>query len=183
MSRFSELLDRFFYRPDEDVGAFLELAPEVEAAAGAAPEEAPQEFLSFTLEGETYAVPIEAVREILKVPVVTEVPRAEANVVGVMNVRGEMLPVYDVKARLKLAAAPPKVRGPRDLPRGARVVLLKDDAGDAGILVDAVAGVVKLVASKIEPPPNLGLERACIAGIGRKGDALVILLDVGDALA
>ena len=187
MSSFVDLLDRFFYRPDEDVGEFLELSPEVEGSAGAAPEEAPGEFLAFSLVGETYAVPIDQVREILKVPAITEVPRAKKNVLGVMNVRGEMIPVYDVKARLGLAergeAAAPPVRGPADVARGARVVLLRDELGDAGVLVDAVEGVVKLVPSKIEAPPNLGLERDCIAGLGRRGDALLILLDVEQVLA
>lgn len=182
-SSFAELLDRFFYRPDEAVGAFLELAPESDRDVQAAAEETPEEFLAFVLEGETYAVPIGAVREILKVTDVTEIPRAQENLVGLINVRGEMLPLYDVKVRLKLASKPPVVRTARDVGRATRVVLLKDLEGDAGILVDRVEGVVKLQLSRLEEAPGLGIDRSAIAGLGRTGDQLFILLDVEQALS
>lgn len=181
--RFSELLDRFFYRPDEAVGAFLELAPEVELGQGAALEEAHEEFLAFQLEGETYAVPIAAVREILRVGDVTEVPRAAPNLLGLINVRGEMLPLYDVKVRLRLAERPPQVRGAADVRRAARVLLLKEPEGDAGILVDGVLGVVKLRLSRLEAAPQLGAERNPIAGLARQDGQLYILLDVEEALS
>lgn len=183
MSSFAELLDRFFYRPDEAVGAFLEQAPQVDRAHEAEPEEAPEEFLAFVLEGETYAVPIAAVREILKVSQVTEIPRAERHLLGLINVRGEMLPLYDVKVRLKLRDAYPVVRSGHDVPRSARVVLLKDLEGDAGVLVDRVVGVVKLQLSRLEAAPQLGIERNAIAGLGRAADELFILLDVEQALS
>lgn len=182
-ARFAELIDRFLYRPDEAVGPWLELAPEVDAIAAPPLEEVPEEFLAFVLEGETYAVPIAAVREILRVPEVTEVPRARKNLLGLINVRGEMLPLYDVKVRLHLAAESPVVRNARDVGRGARVVLLKDPEGDAGVLVDGVAGVVKLPLSRLEEAPHLGAERNAIAGIGRLGEHLYILLDVEQALS
>lgn len=182
-SRFAELLDRFFYRPDEDVGPFLAEAPESDRDASAALEETPEEFLAFVLEGETYAVPIHAVREILKVTVVTEIPRARRNVLGLINVRGEMLPLYDVKVRLRLAEQPPVIRAATDVPRAARILLLKDLEGDAGILVDRVEGVVKLHLSKLEGTPELGVERNSIAGLARRGDDMFILLDVEQALA
>ncbi|GMU61381.1 MAG: hypothetical protein AMXMBFR34_31440 [Myxococcaceae bacterium] len=183
MSRFAELLDCFFYRPDEEVGPFLELAPEVEGVPESVVAEVPEEFLAFELAGETYAVPIAVVREIQKVGDVTEVPRAAPNVIGLINVRGEMLPLYDVKVRLELAEEPPLVRTKKDVGRGARVVLLRDPEGDAGILVDRVQGVVKLALSRLESAPNLGLERDAVAGIGRKDGRLFILLDLEQALS
>lgn len=180
-ARFEQLLNRFFYRPDEDVGAWLELAPEI-ADTIEAVEELPEEFLAFELTTETYAVPIGAVREILKVPVVTAVPRVAEHVLGVMNIRGEMLPLYDLKQRLHLETAPPRVTGPSDVPRESRVVLLKDAEGDAGILVDKVRGVVRLPLSKLEPAPTVGGDRRAVAGLGRKDGELYILLDVEQAL-
>jgi purine-binding chemotaxis protein CheW len=182
-SSFAALLDQFFYRPDEDVGAFLELAPGSDRGVEHVVEETPEEFLAFVLEGETYAVPIAAVREILKVTTVTELPRAKASVVGLINVRGEMLPLYDVKTRLHLAQRPPVVRTAKDVGRSARIVLLKDLEGDAGILVDRVEGVVKLQLSRLEQAPGLGIERNAIAGLGRRDDHLFILLDVEQALS
>lgn len=182
-SRFAELLERFFYDPDEDVGAFLSDAPERDRDAGAPLEETPEEFLAFVLEGETYAVPIHAVREILKVGAVTEIPRARRNVLGLINVRGEMLPLYDVMVRLRLADKSPEVRQASDVARSARIVLLHDLEGDAGILVDRVEGVVRLHLSKLEEAPELGVERSAIAGLARRGEDLFILLDVEQALA
>lgn len=187
MSLFQQQLDHFFYDPDEEVGPFLELAPEVDARHLMAVEETPEDFLAFELEGEIYAVPITQVREILKVPVLTEVPRAPRNVLGVMNVRGEMLPVYDLKKRLQLVDEAPTFSGINEthfgVPRAARVVLVHDAQGPAGIWVDRIEGVVKLGLSRLEVAPNLGLERNCIAGLGRKGEALYILVDLGLALS
>ncbi|MGV3619497.1 MAG: chemotaxis protein CheW [Archangium sp.] len=182
-SRFAELLERFFYDPDEDAGSFLADAPESDRDTRDALEETPEEFLAFVLEGETYAVPIHAVREILKVSSVTEIPRARKNVLGLINVRGEMLPLYDVKTRLKLSDQLPTVRTAADVTPSTRIVLLKDLEGDAGILVDRVDGVVKLHLSKLEEAPELGVERAAIAGLARREDELFILLDVEQALA
>ncbi len=181
-TRFATLLERFFYRPDEEVGAFLELAPEI-ADLPQSLDELPEEFLAFELSGEIYAVPIAAVREIIKVPPLTEVPRVSPHVLGVMNVRGEMLPVYDLKPRLRLADAPRKVQGPADVSRASRVVMLKDPQGDAGILVDRVQGVVRLPLSKLEQAPALSFDRRCVAGLGRRDGVLYILLDVEQALA
>lgn len=180
---FDTLLERFFYRPDEPVGAFLELAPEADRSGEAPSEEPPEEFLAFVLENETYAVPIGAVREILKVTDVTEIPRAKKNVIGLINVRGEMLPLYDIKVRLRLATMAPMVRRARDVGRSARIVLLKDLEGDAGILVDRVDGVVKLQLSRLEEAPGLGIERNAIAGLGHRDGHMFILLDVEEALS
>jgi purine-binding chemotaxis protein CheW len=181
-NRFEAQLARFFHHPAEDVGPWLELAPEAVEAVEAA-EELPEEFLAFVLGAEVYAVPIGAVREIFKVPPITGVPRVPEHVLGVMNVRGEMLPVYDLRQRLRLVDAPQRITGPADVPRESRVVLLKDPEGDAGILVDRVQGVVRLPLSKLEPAPNLGGECRAVAGLGRADGTLYILLDVEAALA
>jgi purine-binding chemotaxis protein CheW len=183
VSNFAELLDRFFFRPDEAVGSFLEQAPAIDRLSESIPEEEPEEFLAFVLESETYAVPIAAVREILKVTDVTEIPRAAKNIIGLINVRGEMLPLYDVKVRLRLATETPVVRTGKDVGRAARILLLKDPEGDAGVLVDRVDGVVKLQLSRLEEAPGLGIDRNAIAGLGRRDGRLFILLDVEQALS
>lgn len=182
MSRLDDALRRFLYDPDEDVGPFLALAPEVELSQELRADDVTEEFLAFRLGPETYAIPIGALREIVKVPQLTPVPRTPPNVLGVMNVRGEMIPVYDIKPKLRLAQEASRVRGPTDAPRGARVILLKDVRGDAGVLVDGVDGVVRLPVGRLEAPPLPGMDRDGVAGVGRKGDALFILLDVEQAL-
>lgn len=171
--------DVFFYRPDEDAGALDQFAHDTSAPSEVNVErEEPREHLAFVLDKETWAVPIDQVREILKVPPLTEVPRGGDNLLGVMNLRGEVLPVYDVKPRLGLADKPRVVTGPKDVPRSARVVLVRDPVGDAGLLVDRVTEVVKLLPSKVEPPPPGVAAQGGVSGIGRKGSALFLLLDV-----
>lgn len=187
MSRFAELLDDFFFRPDEDVSGLQDFAAGSDGVASAAPEEVPEEYLSFRLEGEAYAVPIRLVREISKVPPLTEIPRAEPHLLGVMNLRGELLPAYDIKVRLGLAERVSLVAGPDAPapPRDARILVLRTETGPAGVWVDTVSGVVKLKPSMLEPPPP-GLRRGdkdCVVGIGRRGPSLYILLDPEQALA
>jgi purine-binding chemotaxis protein CheW len=182
MPAFDELLESFFYKPEEPGLTGLQWLSEA-AQPPQAVEEQPREYLAFSLKDETYAMGIELVREIVKVPPLTEVPRAQKELLGVMNLRGEILPVYDVRARLLLQDGVAKVAGPSDAPPHARVVLVRSDAGDAGILVDGVEGVVRLLPSLIEPAPLGGPERPYLSGISRKGERLFILLDVERALA
>jgi purine-binding chemotaxis protein CheW len=186
VSRFSELLDDFFYRPDEDVGGLLDFAAGSDEVLPLTPEETPEEYLAFDLEGECYAVPIRSVREIGKVPPLTEIPRAEPALLGVMNLRGDVIPVYDLKIRLKLSDKPPMVAGPEALPppRQARILVAHTEEGPAGVWVDAVKDVVRLKPSMLEPAPaGLGGERDCVVGIGRRGSQLYILIDLEQALA
>jgi purine-binding chemotaxis protein CheW len=186
VSRFSELLDDFFYRPDEDVGGLLDFSAGSDEVLPLTPEETPEEYLAFTLEGETYAVPIRSVREIGKVPPLTEIPRAEPWLLGVMNLRGDVIPVYDLKLRLRLSDKAPMVAGPdaQPPPRLTRILVAHTQEGPAGVWVDAVKDVVRLKPSMLEPAPSgLGGERDCVVGIGRRNAQLYILLDLEQALA
>jgi len=168
-------LDEFFYRPDEE-------APEISAAGG--PDSAEdadtlvrEEYLTFLLGREEYAVAIERVREVVKTPSVTEVPRAPAHILGVVTVRGEIVAVLDPRRRLGLPGVPPG--------EGiGRLVIVDGGDGPCGLLVDAVASVVRLPPGAIEPcPQGIGGARAeCLAGIGREGERLFTVLDLGALL-
>lgn len=187
MSRFEEQLDRFFYRPDEasaslfDAGQPLEEPPPLQ-------EEAPEEFLAFRLQDELYAIPLLSLREIVKVSVLTEIPRAEPMLLGVTNLRGEVLPVYDIRASLGLSPERPAIAGPEAdlgrLPRSMRILIVRDEEGDAGVLVDEVLEVVRLRPSAVETPPRglPGGDRGAIVGIGRRRDQLFILLNLQQVL-
>jgi purine-binding chemotaxis protein CheW len=188
VARLSELLDEFFYRPDEDVSALDALLSGGEELPVAAPEELPQEFLAFELQGECYAVPIGQVREIVKVPPLTELPRSPAHLLGVMNLRGDVMPVYGLKKRLNLVDVPAVRAGPDAVPppRSARIVVVHGGSeGGAGIWVDAIRDVVRLRPSTLEPPPAgvASGERPAVVGLGRRGPELFILLDLEQALA
>jgi len=133
------------------------------------------EYLAFVLAGETYAVPIARVAEILRPPPMTDVPRAPADVVGVISVRGKLVTVVDLRRRFRLVEAP--------IDRKTRILLADAGTGETlGLLVDEVHQVWRLAAEEIEPSNVLGGEQPPhIAGIGRPtgaGGTILILLDL-----
>jgi purine-binding chemotaxis protein CheW len=170
-------LDDFFYRPDEEAPDVPEMGTAV--VEGTDDEQggvAREEYLTFLLGSEEYAVAIERVREVMKSPPITEVPRAPPHVIGVVTVRGEVVPVFDPRRRLGLSAAPPA--------EGSRVVIVDAGEGPCGLLVDAVASVVRLRPGGIEPCPH-GLSAVSgdsVSGIGRDGERLFMVLDLGALL-
>ncbi len=129
------------------------------------------EYLAFGLAGETYAVPIGQLAEILRPPPITPVPRAPRNVVGVVSVRGRLVTVVDLRRRLRLAAAA--------IDRRSRILLVDTGTEHIGLLVDEVQQVWRLAAEEIEPASVLGGEQAAhIVGIGRPtaGDGTILIL-------
>jgi purine-binding chemotaxis protein CheW len=133
------------------------------------------EYLAFVLAGETYAVQIAHVAEILRPPRITEVPRAPATMLGVISVRGKLVTVIDLRRRFHLTEAP--------VDRKSRILLADVGKGEQlGLLVDEVQQVWRLAAEEIELAAVLGGEQAAhIAGIGRPADArgaTLILLDL-----
>jgi purine-binding chemotaxis protein CheW len=129
------------------------------------------EYLAFALSGETYAVEIAHVAEILKPPPITEVPRAARTVLGVVSVRGRLVTVVDLRRRFDLAEAP--------IDRKTRVLLVDYGGEPLGLLVDEVLQVYRLADAEIEPANVLGGDQpAHIAGIGRPPGAILVLLDL-----
>jgi purine-binding chemotaxis protein CheW len=137
--------------------------------------------LTFTVGGETYGVDILSIREIIKVRETTEVPRTPRFLLGVISVRGVVIPVVDLRLRLRLPATPPT--------RAARILVVVKDGDPFGLLVDSVTGVVRLAESEIETPPSTlaPSEGNFIAGIGRhragRRDRMVILLNLAQVVA
>jgi purine-binding chemotaxis protein CheW len=129
------------------------------------------EYLAFVLAGDTYAVQIAYIAEILKPPPVTAVPRAPREVIGVMSVRGRLVTVIDLRRRFRLTEQPPD--------RRTRILLVEAGDEHIGLLVDEVLQVYRLAESEIEPAAVLGGDQpAHIAGIGRPEGALLILIDL-----
>jgi purine-binding chemotaxis protein CheW len=136
------------------------------------------EYLAFMLGPEAYAIEIGNIVEILKPLPITEVPRAEAGVVGVMTVRGRLVAVLDLKLRFKLS---PNFT----IDRKSRILLVDAVDEEIGLLVDEVLQVYRLSEAEIEPPTVLGSEQPLhVVGIGRpQGGAVLMLLDLPQLFA
>jgi len=135
--------------------------------------------LSFAVGGEVYGVDILSIREIIKLREITEVPRAPRFLLGVVTVRGLVLPVVDVRLRLRLDVKP--------LGRAARILVVLHKGERYGLLVDEVRGVVRFADAQIEPPPPslAPSEAPFLAGIGRypeDGEERMVILLSLDAL-
>ncbi|HEU0265453.1 MAG TPA: chemotaxis protein CheW [Geobacterales bacterium] len=135
-----------------------------------------EQYLCFMLGSEEYAVSIMSIKEIVKPREVTEVPRAPQFVLGIISLRGVIIPVYDLHRRLELGNATPTGR--------ERIIVVKHDEDFCGILVDRVNRVVKIKKKGIEPPPVVleGLNRDFVQGLGRHDAGMFILLDLRQVL-
>ena len=101
------------------------------------------ELLEFTIDGDRYAVPVERVREIVRLRPITQVPRVPREILGVISLRGEIVQVMDLRTRLAAAAAPAT--------RTSRIVVLHGDDGDVtGLLVDTVEQVLRVDESAFQ---------------------------------
>jgi purine-binding chemotaxis protein CheW len=128
------------------------------------------EYLAFTLGTEAYAIEISSIVEILKPLPITEIPRADPGVVGVMSVRGRLVAVVDLKRRFRLERT-------FTMNRKSRILLVQALDEEIGLLVDEVVQVYRLAESEIEPPTVLGSEQPPhVVGIGRPPGGLVLML-------
>ena len=147
------LLARFRYRPDEESGGLAELP-----AASVEPDRPPGtdeiQLLTFGLGGGEYAVALGTVTEILRARTLTEIPRARPPLLGVLNLRGTITPVYDPSLRLGLAVSAPPCAGPDCArpPRAARILVVRTTLGPAGLWVDRVRGVQRVRPGVLERP-------------------------------
>lgn len=132
------------------------------------------QFLTFTLRAETFAVPVAQVREILDAVPLTRVPQMPAFVAGVINLRGRVVPVIDLRLRFGFAGA--------EATRDTCIIILEimNDGTlmEFGTLVDGVQEVLTLAADQIDPPPRLGLGMSgdLLAGLGKQGGRFIIIL-------
>ncbi|MFO0659810.1 MAG: chemotaxis protein CheW [Polyangiaceae bacterium] len=135
------------------------------------------EFLAFRLAGETYALPLADVREILTPMVLTPVPRAPREILGIVSVRGLLVTVLDPKVRLRLSA--------HGATRRARILLVPSPSGELmGLFVDEVLQVYRLSEAEVELTTHAlgGNSVEYVVGIGRRDGALLFLLALAPLL-
>jgi purine-binding chemotaxis protein CheW len=139
------------------------------------------QFLTFMLGGETFAMGILAIKEIIEYSALTEVPMMPASVRGVINLRGAVVPVIDLSVRFG--------RTPAAVTKRTCIVIveitLNDARQDVGVVVDAVNEVLEIAQEDIEPAPTFGtrIRTDFIQGMGKINNRFVILLDVNQVLS
>ncbi len=155
----------------ESIYAFVD-SLDSRAAREAKPEERPESWVTFSLSGEIYALPVTHVQEILRIANITRVPHAPGPVRGITNLRGRVLAVVDLRVRLGLAAG--------EIGPDSRILVADARGRSIGLLVDAARQVLKILPSAIQPPPaDVLTERSdFIRGVHHLDRDLVILLDV-----
>jgi len=124
------------------------------ATAGNSKSEADEDlrWVTFRLENEKYGIDVMQVQEVLRVTEIAPVPGAPSYVLGIINLRGNVVTVIDTRSRFGLPSA--------EMDDSTRIVIIEADEQVVGILVDSVAEVVDLKSSEIETAPNVGTEES-----------------------
>ena len=134
------------------------------------------QWVTFKLMGETYGINVMQVQEVLRYSEIAPVPGAPSYVLGIINLRGNVVTVIDTRHRFGLA--------PGEITDNTRIVIIEADKHVVGILVDSVAEVVYLRQSEIETAPNVGNDDSAkfIQGVCHKNDELLILIELDKLL-
>jgi len=139
-------------------------------------QDAVSQWVTFHMEGETYGINVMQVQEVVRVPEIAPVPGAPEFVMGIINLRGNVVTVIDTRKRFGMPF--------KENDDSTRIVIIEHENQVAGILVDNVAEVVELRASQIEAAPNVGNDKSArfIQGVFSRDGDLLILVDVGKLL-
>ncbi|MDR3435213.1 chemotaxis protein CheW [Telmatospirillum sp.] len=139
------------------------------------------QYLTFTLAEETFAVEIVKVREVIDYVHVTRVPRMPSFLCGVINLRGSVVPVID----LRLILGMPSIEKTVDTCVIIAEVVMDGDALHLGMLADSVQEVIDIDPSQIDPPPKLGsmLDTEFIRGMGKREEGFFIILNIDSVLS
>jgi purine-binding chemotaxis protein CheW len=163
------------------MSAIAQAAQTLPAVAGSSELEEQQQYLTFMLSGETYAISILRIKEIIQYGQLTEVPRMPEFIRGVINLRGAVVPVIDLSARFG--------KQPTAIGRRNCIIIIEVAIGEetqsVGVMVDAVNAVLEIPCSEIEPAPSFGtnIRADFIAGMGKINGKFVIILNIQHVLS
>jgi purine-binding chemotaxis protein CheW len=134
-------------------------------------------LVCFRLGEEEYGVDIGGVQEINRMMPITRVPRAPAFMKGVINLRGQLIPIIDLRLRFGMPSVEPT--------KSTRIVVVEIGHSRVGMIVDGVSEVLKLPVEHIEAAPDMitDAEAGYIKGVGKFGDRLIVLLELGPIIA
>ncbi|MFO6421887.1 chemotaxis protein CheW [Motilimonas sp. KMU-193] len=135
------------------------------------------QWVTFQLENETYGINVMQVQEVLRYTEIAPVPGAPDYVLGIINLRGNVVTVIDTRSRFGLC--------PSEVSDNSRIVIIEAEKQVIGIMVDSVAEVVYLRASEIDTAPNVGTEESAkfIQGVSNRDGQLLILVDLNKLLS
>jgi purine-binding chemotaxis protein CheW len=135
------------------------------------------QFLTFTLEDEEYGIEILRVQEIKGFSKIRPIPNAPAYIKGVMNLRGTVVPVVDLRSRFGMREA--------EYNQFTVIIVVSVGAKVVGLVVDAVSDVLNIRKDQIEESPEMGdgLDNSFFRGMGKVGDKLVLLLNIDKLVA
>lgn len=131
------------------------------------------QLVSFSLDNEEYGVDVLKVREIIRMPSITRVPNTPHYVEGVINLRGKVIPIINMRCRFGLAEL--------ETDKQTRIMVLDVEGELMGFIVDAVSEVIRISSSEIQPSPAVvtsGIDQECISGVINQADRLLVLLDL-----
>ena len=130
------------------------------------------QVVSFRLGGEEYGVDIAQVQEIIRMVEITRVPRAPHFMEGVINLRGQLIPIIDLRTRFGM----PRI----DKTKSSRIVVTEIGTKRVGIVVDSVSEVLNIPIENVEDAPEMiaGVGTEYIQGVGKLGERLIIMLDL-----
>jgi purine-binding chemotaxis protein CheW len=133
-----------------------------------------QQIIVFKLDDKQYGVNIEQIREITRIGEIAPVPNSPSYINGVTNLRGQVTTVIDLRKRLGMA--------PKEFDKDSRMMVIESQGRSVGMIVDSVAEVTMLPKTDIEETPEIARatddKSAYLKGIGKKGDKLIILVDL-----
>jgi len=134
------------------------------------------QWVTFHLDNETYGINVMQVQEVLRVSEIAPVPGAPDYVLGIINLRGNVVTVIDTRSRFGLPT--------REMDDMTRIVIIESDQQVVGIVVDSVAEVVELRMSEMESAPNVGRDESSryIQGVASREGELLILVDLNKLL-
>lgn len=133
------------------------------------------QLVSFRIGNEEFGVDILMVQEIIRLTTITPIPNAPRATLGMINLRGRIIPIIDLRKHLRIAG-----KGPSQNDRRTRILIVEMGGHLTGFIVDSVSEVMKVPLSDIEPAPNLvtsNISAAYISGIIKQANRLITLLD------
>jgi purine-binding chemotaxis protein CheW len=135
------------------------------------------QLISFEVGDEEYGLEILRVKEVIRIREITRLPKAPRFVKGIINLRGDVIPIIDLRDRFGLEQA--------EYTAMTRVIVVDVEDKLVGMVVDAASQVVRIPSDQIEPPPPIvgGLSAEYIKGVGKLEDRLVILLNIDRILS